>query len=275
MGNHKVKWTSEEEGALKAGVAKHGTGRWKNILRDPEFARFLTNRSNIDLKDKWRNMGFSTAAQGSKDKSRFSRARPKTISALALSTVQTPLAITSAPENDAIDGSLESPQGSKNAPKYNDMIFEALSSLKCSNGCDLGVIVGFIEQRHEVPQNFRRLLSSKLRRLVLKGKLERVQNCYKIKDATLETEITTPKQKDVLPRPVPNSAVKVSCETMEEAVRIAAYKIADAEEKSFLAAEAVDNAERLSKMAEDAESMLQLFKEIYEQCSRGQIVLLA
>lgn len=50
MGNHKVKWTSEEEGALKAGVAKHGTGRWKNILRDPEFARFLTNRSNIDLK---------------------------------------------------------------------------------------------------------------------------------------------------------------------------------------------------------------------------------
>lgn len=62
-------------------------------------------------------MGFSTAAQGSKDKSRFSRARPKTISALAPSTVQTPLAITSAPENDAMDGSPESPQGSKNAPK--------------------------------------------------------------------------------------------------------------------------------------------------------------
>lgn len=102
-----------------------------------------------------------------------------------------------------------------------------------------------------------------------------VQNCYKIKDATLETEITTPKQKDVLPRPVPNSAVKVSCETMEEAVRIAAYKIADAEEKSFLAAEAVDNAERLSKMAEDAESMLQLFKEIYEQCKCLVVTLCA
>lgn len=50
MGNPKVKWTSEEEDALKAGVAKHGTGRWKNILRDPEFAPVLINRSNIDLK---------------------------------------------------------------------------------------------------------------------------------------------------------------------------------------------------------------------------------
>lgn len=50
MGNPKVKWTSEEEDALKAGVTKHGSGRWKNILRDPEFALVLINRSNIDLK---------------------------------------------------------------------------------------------------------------------------------------------------------------------------------------------------------------------------------
>ena len=50
MGNPKQKWTSEEEDALRAGVAKHGTGKWKNILRDPEFAPSLKNRSNIDLK---------------------------------------------------------------------------------------------------------------------------------------------------------------------------------------------------------------------------------
>ena len=50
MGNPKQKWTSEEEEALRAGVAKHGTGKWKNILRDPEFAPSLTQRSNIDLK---------------------------------------------------------------------------------------------------------------------------------------------------------------------------------------------------------------------------------
>ena len=50
MGNPKQKWTSEEEEALRAGVKKHGTGKWKNIQRDPEFSHLLFSRSNIDLK---------------------------------------------------------------------------------------------------------------------------------------------------------------------------------------------------------------------------------
>ena len=50
MGNPKQKWTAEEEEALRAGVAKHGTGKWKNIQKDPEFNHFLFTRSNIDLK---------------------------------------------------------------------------------------------------------------------------------------------------------------------------------------------------------------------------------
>lgn len=50
MGNQKQKWTAEEEEALLNGVAKHGPGKWKNILKDPDFAPFLTQRSNIDLK---------------------------------------------------------------------------------------------------------------------------------------------------------------------------------------------------------------------------------
>lgn len=50
MGNQKLKWTSDEEKALLAGIEKHGTGRWKSILQDPQFAPFLTHRSNIDLK---------------------------------------------------------------------------------------------------------------------------------------------------------------------------------------------------------------------------------
>ncbi|CAN4086970.1 unnamed protein product [Withania somnifera] len=280
MGNPKVKWTSEEEDALKAGVAKHGTGRWKNILRDPDFAPILSNRSNIDLKDKWRNMCIYTAGQGSKDKSRVARARPidalvpstaqsvPTItSAFEPSNAQSVLAITSGFENEAIDDSSKSPQEGSNAP--------ISSSMKSSNGSDLGAIVEFIEQQHEVQPNFRRLLSGKLRRLVLQGKLEKVQNCYKMKDATLETKTPTPKQKDVRSWPVPTLAVKVSCETAEEAARIASDKIAEAENKRFLVIEAVKDAEMHSKMAEEAESMLQLVKEIYEECSRGEIVLLA
>ncbi|KAL8537777.1 hypothetical protein ACS0TY_012786 [Phlomoides rotata] len=64
MGNQKLRWTEEEEEALKAGVAKHGTGKWKNILADPEFNRKLILRSNVDLKDKWRNLCV-TVEQGS------------------------------------------------------------------------------------------------------------------------------------------------------------------------------------------------------------------
>lgn len=47
----------------------------------------------------------------------------------------------------------------------------------------------------------------------------------------------------------------------------AAYKIADAENKSFVAAEAVKELERLSEMAEEAESTLQVAAEILEKCN--------
>lgn len=50
MGKLKHKWTDEEEKALLAGIKKHGAGKWRIILNDPEFAPFLTLRSNVDLK---------------------------------------------------------------------------------------------------------------------------------------------------------------------------------------------------------------------------------
>lgn len=73
----------------------------------------------------------------------------------------------------------------------------------------------------------------------------------------------TPKQKDVRLRPPRNSTREI----VEEASMTAAYRIAEAENKSFLAAEAFKEAERVSKMAEDTDAMLQLVKEIYERCS--------
>ncbi|EOY27161.1 PREDICTED: telomere repeat-binding factor 4 [Theobroma cacao] len=275
MGNQKQKWTAEEEEALLAGVAKHGPGKWKNILKDPDFAPYLTHRSNIDLKDKWRNLSVSTSAQGSRDKSRAPKVKaivaslpntPSSAPAASRAHIVTTDAVVGDASNSSLDG--------KNAPRYNTMIFEALSTIKDTNGSDISAIVSYIEQRHEVPPNFRRLLSSRLRRLVSQGKLEKIQNCYKIrKDILMGTKTPTPKQKDIRLRQ--NSGVVSSGETMEEAAITAAYKVAEAENKSFLAAEAVKEAERVSKMAEDTDSMLQLVKEIYEQCSRGEIVLLA
>lgn len=50
MGAPKQKWTAEEEAALKAGVLKHGSGKWRTILTDPDFCAILRTRSNVDLK---------------------------------------------------------------------------------------------------------------------------------------------------------------------------------------------------------------------------------
>lgn len=50
MGNRKLKWTTIEEEALKAGVAKYGAGKWKKILADSDLKLKLAYRSNVDLK---------------------------------------------------------------------------------------------------------------------------------------------------------------------------------------------------------------------------------
>lgn len=52
MGAPKQRWTSEEEAALRAGVARHGVGNWRMILNDPELSFTLRYRSNVDLKVK-------------------------------------------------------------------------------------------------------------------------------------------------------------------------------------------------------------------------------
>lgn len=50
MGAPKHKWSREEESALRSAVAKHGPGRWRTILKDPDFSKVLFLRSNVDLK---------------------------------------------------------------------------------------------------------------------------------------------------------------------------------------------------------------------------------
>ncbi|QCE02225.1 myb proto-oncogene protein [Vigna unguiculata] len=247
MGNQKQKWTQDEEDALIAGVEKHGPGKWKNILKDPQFAPFLTSRSNIDLKDKWRNLSVSNGSQGSKDKPRVPKLKalpppPPPTSATSSTTTTAPQNAPPAPLNAqaevaALDSSLND-QDVKNPPRYNAMVFEALSALKDNNGSDLNAIVSFIEQKHQVPQNFRRALSTRLRRLVSQGKLEKVQNCYKIKkDVSSGAKSPPPKPKDVRPlqlqpqpeRQSPASVITASNETIKEAADTAAYRVADAE----------------------------------------------
>ncbi|KAI5000468.1 hypothetical protein ZWY2020_005057, partial [Hordeum vulgare] len=68
MGEPKQKWTAEEEEALKAGIGKHEAGKWRTILKDPEFRNILRYRSNVDLK--CRNTNVTVKASGSREKVR-------------------------------------------------------------------------------------------------------------------------------------------------------------------------------------------------------------
>lgn len=52
----KKKWTKEENEALEAGVEKHGFGKWSEIKKDPSYADILSERTNVDFKDKFRNV---------------------------------------------------------------------------------------------------------------------------------------------------------------------------------------------------------------------------
>lgn len=91
-----------------------------------------------------------------------------------------------------------------------------------------------------------------------------VQNCYISKrDALAVPESRTAPmtvQKDI---------------AMEESVISAAYMVADADNKSYLAFEAVKEAERVMKMCEEAECFMNVAKEIHERCMSPQCLVIS
>ncbi|KAL1224099.1 Telomere repeat-binding factor 4 [Cardamine amara subsp. amara] len=291
MGNQKLKWTAEEEEALLAGVRKHGPGKWKNILRDPEFADQLASRSNIDLKDKWRNLSVAPGIQGSKDKIRTPRIKAAAFHLAAVAAAATITPTTSGNSSPvatlhrsgssdmSIDDSYSIVVDAKNAPRYDGMIFEALSALADANGTDVSAIFNFIEQqKHEVPPNFRRFLSSRLRRLAAQGKLEKTQNFYKMNDHSLGTRtihVARPKEVNAKPHRQTNSqGSSVSHEMVCEASITAAYKLVEADSASDVARLAQEDVERMIILQGHADEMLIAAREMHQLCCQGNIVLL-
>jgi len=280
MGAPKQKWTSEEEEALRRGVLKHGAGKWRTIQKDPEFSPVLSSRSNIDLKDKWRNLSFSASGLGSRDKIRVPRIKvpsssPSPSPQLLLLPAPDNVVEASAPEDIA-----KSPEDDKtHIPKYSAMILEALAELKEPNGSDVTTIYNFIEQRHEVQPNFRRLLCAKLRRLIGAKKVEKIEKSYKLTDAYAKKNLAPmkdPSQKKKDPAK-PSKASKnlglfAAASPALDAAQAAAMKVADAEAKAHIANEHMMEAERIFKMAEETESLLTLATELYDRCSRGEVL---
>ena len=48
--HRRSQWSSEEEDALRKGVEKYGSGKWRFIQKDAHLSKILHQRSNVDLK---------------------------------------------------------------------------------------------------------------------------------------------------------------------------------------------------------------------------------
>lgn len=95
-----------------------------------------------------------------------------------------------------------------------------------------------------------------------------VHNCYRSKnDAAPGTKAPVPKPKEIRPRqPQPTSYLP---DTVEDAAKNAAYKVAVADNKESVAAEAGKESDRINKMAEDAEMLLKAAEDIFDRCKNN------
>ncbi|GAV67996.1 Myb_DNA-binding domain-containing protein/Linker_histone domain-containing protein [Cephalotus follicularis] len=272
MGAPKQKWTAEEEAALKAGVLKHGTGKWRTILSDSEFSAILHLRSNVDLKDKWRNINV-TAIWGSRQKAKLALKRnhltPKNDdNSLALSTVPQgveevldakPLAISS--------GSPRTTGSKEPSARLDHLILEAITNLKEPSGSDRASIGLYIEDQYWAPPNLKKLLATKLKLLTANGALIKVKHKYRIAPSATHSEVRRKpplllqdgrrkKEISTLTKSIVNSQLtKMRGMTAQEAAAAAARAVAEAE---FAIAEA-ERAARQAAAAEAEAEAAQIF----------------
>uniref|UniRef100_A0A0E0FRY3 Uncharacterized protein n=1 Tax=Oryza nivara TaxID=4536 RepID=A0A0E0FRY3_ORYNI len=248
MGAPKQKWTSEEEEALRRGVLKHGPGKWRTIQKDPEFSPVLSSRSNIDLKDKWRNLSFSASGLGSRDKLKVPRIKGPSSSTSPSS--QTPLLVL--PPNKVAEASpsADPEKSSQDVKIPNSMVIEALCEIGDPNGSDVDAICHYIE----IDRSYR------------------ITESYAAK-VSQANKSPSPKKDPAKPlKASQNLGSFAGTSPALEAAAAAAMKVADAEAKSHLANEHMTEAERIFKLAEETESLVTLATEIYERCSRGEIL---
>ncbi|XP_038682887.1 telomere repeat-binding factor 1-like [Tripterygium wilfordii] len=191
MGAPKQKWTAEEEAALRAGVDKHGAGKWRTILKDPEFSGVLYLRSNVDLKDKWRNMSVMANGWGSRDKARLAFKRLPHIPKHDENSMGPSTVVQSDEEMGAdakplvvYNGGLQGSASKKSIVRLDNLIMEAITSLKEPGGSNKTTIGSYIEEQYWAPPDFRTKLSVKLKSLTESRKLIKVKRRYRIAPAS-------------------------------------------------------------------------------------------
>ncbi|WOL06359.1 single myb histone 6 [Canna indica] len=263
MGAPKQKWTAEEEAALKAGVVKHGAGKWRTILKDPEFSGVLCLRSNVDLKDKWRNLSVTANGWGSREKARVALKRSRQISkhdniSKTVSTVvedvdddiieTKPLATNS--DNLHITGQKRS------FSRLDNLIVEAITNLKEPTGSNKTAIALYIEDQYWPPPDFAQLLSAKLKALTASGRLIKVKRKYRIAPASAFPKVKTskplcPDGRQSEPSKIVRDDFKPLSRSQVDA-ELARMRTMTAQEAAAAAAQAVSQAEAATAEAEAA-----------------------
>lgn len=82
----RMKWTSKETEQLMRGIEIYGVGKWKKILRHPDFS-FQAGRTSVDLKDHFRTKSKSASLELSCDRKKV---LPKTANSSKQGHDQTP-----------------------------------------------------------------------------------------------------------------------------------------------------------------------------------------
>jgi len=264
MGAPKQRWTSEEEAALRTGVAKHGVGNWRTILNDPELSSTLRYRSNVDLKDKWRNMNVTVTASSSRDKARAAmkktRAAPKNNDHTAAI-----ITVTSDADDEIVDAkpiasvsaeAWNTSTSKKSHSRLDNIIMEAIKNLNEPTGSHRTTIANYIEEQYWPPSDFDHLLSAKLKDLASSGKLIKVNRKYRIAPSSPRLEGRSPKMlllEDVQKEPlkVMNDASKSLTRSQVDA-ELARMATMTPEAAAAAAARAVAEAEAIMAEAEAA-----------------------
>ncbi|XP_051184447.1 single myb histone 6 isoform X2 [Lolium perenne] len=268
MGAPKQKWTAEEEAALKAGISKHGTGKWRTILKDPEFSSILRYRSNVDLKDKWRNMNVTVNASGSREKVRATpttpavkklRCAPKQESTSAAAAAIMPVVSDGDEEMAEAAPLLTISAPGKSLSRLENIILEAVKTLNEPTGSYKTAIANYIEEQYWPPADFDHVLSAKLNELTSSGKLIKVNRKYRLAPSSSLLEGRSSKM--LLLEDIQREPVKVErVERDEFAARtksqvdaeLARMRNMTAEEAAAAAARAVAEAEAIMAEAEAA-----------------------
>ncbi|CAN8254821.1 unnamed protein product [Cochlearia groenlandica] len=278
MGAPKQKWTPGEEAALKAGVIKHGTGKWRTILSDPDYTSILKSRSNVDLKDKWRNISV-TALWGSRKKAKLALKRTPSSSvhnqdvddnnSRALAIVSMSNGGDNAgqrivPTSPPVGSCEPSPRGFKTS--VDNIILETITNLKKPFGPDGKSILLYIEENFKMQPDMKRLVTSRLKYLTNVGTLIKIKHKYRISPRYMAAganqsshQLPLEGNKENSPNPEENGVRYLTNSLVDGELLIikgmTAREAADAASRAVSEAEfAITEAEEFEREADEAEA---------------------